>query len=62
MVANTATSRRIVVETKRHLSHIRTYEHGLVPLTNPGVYRPGVYRGDINLGTRTATMTPEVIT
>jgi hypothetical protein len=58
---STRTDRRIVVVTPQgeYLTHMRTDEHGALPLTNPGHFAAGVYRGVIHTAEGTATIEEE---
>ena len=55
---STPTSRRFTVRTPQgeYLTDFETLEHGVLPLTNPGHFAPGVYRGEIHLAEGTATI------
>jgi hypothetical protein len=61
MAVSTSTSRRIVVENPdgAYLTHIRDIAHGVLPLTNPGHFAAGVYRGLVHVVEGTATITKE---
>lgn len=59
LTTSTDTRRRIVVESAQYLTHMLVKGHEPFPLTNPGHFEPGVYRGVIHLAEGTATITKE---